>query len=345
MLTIRTTPYKMDSESCRNLTDQLSALLPDADVGRAGPNGTIVPQIVNNGFNSVICNAANPKAFINWGYSHIAKSVRPTNKPGFLSFNTVSTFDDYSNKKKFFNRFNPLSESAWMPRWWETAQQVEASMPGYSTVTDRPVIVERHSLTGHSGEGIRLLNFNDKPDPTAKMWTRYIPKSREFRVHFFKDWAHPNNYIFKITEKLLRKAAVDNPVPGMYQVRNWQNGWIFASHLQQQVPSAVTQVAKKYVSSSLNTLDFGALDIIYNKRSNTAYVLEVNTAPGIEGSTVDWYAKIFKMILDTHQWASVHTKPMCPDLMMLTANLDYYELASVAPPGAPAVLGNPNDFL
>jgi D-alanine-D-alanine ligase-like ATP-grasp enzyme len=40
-------------------------------------------------------------------------------------------------------------------------------------------------------------------------------------------------------------------------------------------------------------LDFGAVDIIYNAKRNECYVLEVNTAPGLEGTTVEKYATKF----------------------------------------------------
>ena len=38
-------------------------------------------------------------------------------------------------------------------------------------------------------------------------------------------------------------------------------------------------------------LDFGAVDIIYNERENQFYVLEVNTAPGLEGTTLQKYTE------------------------------------------------------
>jgi glutathione synthase/RimK-type ligase-like ATP-grasp enzyme len=41
-------------------------------------------------------------------------------------------------------------------------------------------------------------------------------------------------------------------------------------------------------------LDFGAVDIIWNKKQDRYYVLEVNTAPGLEGETVVRYANAFK---------------------------------------------------
>ena len=43
-------------------------------------------------------------------------------------------------------------------------------------------------------------------------------------------------------------------------------------------------------------LDFGAVDIIYNEKENQYYVLEVNTAPGLEGTTLIKYAERFSKL-------------------------------------------------
>jgi D-alanine-D-alanine ligase-like ATP-grasp enzyme len=40
-------------------------------------------------------------------------------------------------------------------------------------------------------------------------------------------------------------------------------------------------------------IHFGAIDIIYTAATNKARILEVNTAPGIEGKTVDLYSEVF----------------------------------------------------
>jgi len=44
-------------------------------------------------------------------------------------------------------------------------------------------------------------------------------------------------------------------------------------------------------------LDFGAVDIIYNQKKDVSFVLEVNTAPGLEGSTLNEYVKEFNNAL------------------------------------------------
>jgi len=38
-------------------------------------------------------------------------------------------------------------------------------------------------------------------------------------------------------------------------------------------------------------LDFGAVDIIYNEHEDKYYVLEVNSAPGLEGTTLEKYVE------------------------------------------------------
>ena len=38
-------------------------------------------------------------------------------------------------------------------------------------------------------------------------------------------------------------------------------------------------------------LKFGAVDLIWNELENKSYVLEINTAPGLTGATLEKYAQ------------------------------------------------------
>jgi D-alanine-D-alanine ligase-like ATP-grasp enzyme len=49
-------------------------------------------------------------------------------------------------------------------------------------------------------------------------------------------------------------------------------------------------------------LDFGAVDIIYNEKNNRWVVLEVNTAPGLSGETLNRYVEMIKELV---KWAGV----------------------------------------
>ncbi|MNN94301.1 hypothetical protein D3C81_2129010 [compost metagenome] len=79
-----------------------------------------------------------------------------------------------------------------------------------------------------------------------------------------------------------------------WKVRNLANGFIFArgEDALGNVPKDVLDQAVKAVASL--GLDFGAADVIYNDRQKKAYVLEVNTAPGLSGSTLDGYTQRLK---------------------------------------------------
>ena len=69
------------------------------------------------------------------------------------------------------------------------------------------------------------------------------------------------------------------------------NGFIFARN-EIQIPEDVTVQATK--AFEITGLDFGAVDVIYNERQSAAYVLEINTAPGLEGTTDTDYAQMLR---------------------------------------------------
>ncbi len=95
------------------------------------------------------------------------------------------------------------------------------------------------------------------------------------------------------SRKARKKDIPDEEVN--WQVRNHKNGFIF-QHENFELPEECVVKAKEAVE--LCGLDFGAVDIIWNDKQQRAYVLEVNTAPGLEGKTLEAYAKAFKECLD-----------------------------------------------
>jgi len=74
-------------------------------------------------------------------------------------------------------------------------------------------------------------------------------------------------------------------------VRNHANGFIY-QRIGFNPPPGVIDTALK-VFDNIEGLDFGAVDVIYNKHYDRAWVLEINTAPGLVGSTVKDYANYF----------------------------------------------------
>lgn len=143
-------------------------------------------------------------------------------------------------------------------------------------------VIARHHVRGHSGEGIivHTPGVGDIPG-IAPLYTLYKKKKKEFRVHVMK---YPDGYnIFDVQQKRGKIGEESNPY-----IRSHNNGWVFTREdidLPGDIPSLACSAVKAL------GLDFGAVDIIWNKHENKSYVLEVNTAPGLEGTTLIKYVE------------------------------------------------------
>jgi glutathione synthase/RimK-type ligase-like ATP-grasp enzyme len=142
----------------------------------------------------------------------------------------------------------------------------------------------RTILNGHSGAGIVICD-GEQNIPEAPLYTKYIKKDQEYRIHVCKDKAF-------FVQRKARKLDVPDELVN-WQVRNHQNGFIYANQ-NIVVDGEMLALAVEAVRSL--ELDFGAVDIITEKKSGKAYVLEVNTAPGLSGATLDAYVQEFKKL-------------------------------------------------
>jgi glutathione synthase/RimK-type ligase-like ATP-grasp enzyme len=147
---------------------------------------------------------------------------------------------------------------------------------------ERVDVVVRHKLSGHSGDGIELVSGTTTM-PVAPLYVKYVKKQQEFRVHV------AFGEVIDVQEKRKRKELPEDFATN-FQVRNHQTGWVYCRENITE-PEGLRQMAQRVVGEL--GLDFGAVDLIYNAKRNEVYCLEVNTAPGLEGSTVDKYAEAF----------------------------------------------------
>jgi glutathione synthase/RimK-type ligase-like ATP-grasp enzyme len=204
---------------------------------------------------------------INWGNSQCNFEPTVLNWGHFVGM--------FANKRIAFDKF----KAAGVP------------IPNYATtkegVTWKGDTVVRHKLTGHSGEGIEMVRAGDEL-PDAHLYVEYIKKEQEYRVHVGR--LGTDTVIIAVQRKARRKDIPDEQVN--WQVRNHKNGFIFARE-GFTVPDGVLGVCKSALLAS--GLDFGAVDVIYNAKEGKAYVLEINTAPGLEGQTIEDYAAFFRM--------------------------------------------------
>lgn len=133
----------------------------------------------------------------------------------------------------------------------------------------------RTNLTGSAGEGIVVIR-EESELIDAPLYVKYIKKEKEYRVHVFAGEA-----IFVQQKKKEREVEQTND---QKLIRNRDNGWVFCLTNDEEVPQALKDEAIKAVAAL--GLDFGAVDIIIGKQDGLPYVLEVNTAPGIQSPTL-----------------------------------------------------------
>lgn len=147
------------------------------------------------------------------------------------------------------------------------------------------LLVSRSSLNSSGGRGISLVS-EISGWVSGKLYVKYIPKRSEYRIHVFR------GKVIDVQEKRRKQGAKELETYSS-QIRSHDRGWVFCRE-NINLPNGIKDLAINAVVSL--GLDFGAVDIIYNQKQDRCYVLEVNTAPGIEGKTVVSYAEAIKNV-------------------------------------------------
>jgi glutathione synthase/RimK-type ligase-like ATP-grasp enzyme len=149
-------------------------------------------------------------------------------------------------------------------------------------VNEGCTVVCRKLLRASQGRGIVLAESSDEVC-NAPLYTKYVKKAAEYRVHV------AFGEVVDVQLKKRRLEVADDDVN--WQIRNAHNGWVFTRD-GVTAPSCVRDAAIASVASL--GLDFGAVDIGFNAKAGAAVVYEVNTAPGLEGTTLDTYYEAFR---------------------------------------------------
>ena len=226
--------------------------------------GLKIPRIKHN--NSKFKGDKN-KTVINWGSSELPKEVmkcRVLNHPNIVaaSTNKLNYLDICYNSGV---RVPDLTENKDRAADW--------IRQGHSVMC-------RRILNGSGGDGIvYATKINDLVN--APLYTKYVPKKDEYRIHFAI-----NNYFFYVQRKYRDPdAAKHNAI-----IRNLEGGFLYEHGNVNPPRDVLDQAAEAFKVSGL---DFGAVDVIWSEKRQKAYVLEINTAPGLEGRTLQEYIKIF----------------------------------------------------
>lgn len=104
----------------------------------------------------------------------------------------------------------------------------------------------------------------------AQFFTEYVPRQTEIRV-----WVYRRRHLASY-EKVMR-----HPQQYKYFGCSYRNGFAFELMPAERVNRAAVEQAAAAVDAL--GLDFGAADVLIGK-DGLPYVLEVNTAPGVEGA-------------------------------------------------------------
>lgn len=215
----------------------------------------------------------NPKkTVINWGSSDLPAEVRKSKV-----LNNPDAVKKAVDKRLAFDAFSTVMET--IPY---TTKKDEA----LKWLKDGKTIVVREKVNGKGGDGITIVE-NALELPDAPLYTQYVPKTEEYRIHVFQ-----GKVIFQ-QRKARKNDIADDKIN--WKIRNLANGFIFANK-----DIDIDEVGKKMAIDAIKSLglDFGSVDMIYNKTKNKFFVLEVNTASGLQGSTIDAYEKAFKEYLN-----------------------------------------------
>ena len=146
----------------------------------------------------------------------------------------------------------------------------------------------RHTTVGKSGQGIQIIapervshNTIMYPDiPDAPLYTRGLTSWSESRIHM--DYT---GIVIDWQRKEKRDRSEEDT-----EVRNHASNYVFYRKVREPAQSAF-EVALEAIESL--GLHFGAVDVA-TLADGSSVVLEVNTAPGLTGTTLDNYVSYFK---------------------------------------------------
>ena len=210
--------------------------------------------------NHLLINWGNPRQPSSW------EGVRWLNKP-----NNVAV----SHNKLLAFLF--MKENARIPEFSCSIDQA------YAWVEEGDSVLCRRLLKGHSGKGI-VVSTNPEEIVTAPLYVKYIKKQTEYRVHVC------SGKVIDAQEKRVRSGSEGNN----FQIRNHDTGWVFCRDNVHPQEDVLVQSIRAVEALCLN---FGAVDVGWNEYHQQATVYEVNSAPGLEGTTLDKYVQAIKEIV------------------------------------------------
>lgn len=194
---------------------------------------------------------------VNWGNSNCP----------YPSLNSAEALKRSINKLSCFRYLRGQGFEA-IPDYWTNASDIpESAFP----------IFCRTEVEGRDGSGIVVATSRSEL-VDAKLYTSRVPGT-EYRVTVFQ------GEVTDIQTKLPRSGVQTLS----YDVKTYANGWGFQ---RKPVEKHVEEIITSLAADAVRTLglDFAGCDIVYDMLTQRAYLLEVNSAMGLEGGALDRFA-------------------------------------------------------
>jgi hypothetical protein len=208
---------------------------------------------------------------INWGLSH-----RGTVREGLRILNEPTAVFIASSKTKTLKKLKDEGMYAHIPKFVvdinaASTLLLREGMPIYCRTIDN----------SSQGNGIKIAHEVNEL-VAAPLYTQMLPSiEREVRVHVFMGKVID----FAQKKRIGASRREEEGIELNEDIRNLSNGWIFARE-GVTIDTHIEEVCIKAVSAL--GLDFGAVDLVIS--DGQPKILEINSAPGLMGSTVDAYA-------------------------------------------------------
>lgn len=196
-----------------------------------------------------------------------------------LGYKVWRSIKDFPKKVPLFYGpgLDKLSQYKWFKEHNVPALDfTESADEAFAWMQQGNTVFGRQMLNASCGHGIVVMNPDDGVVSPCPVYTLYRKKKREFRVHVF------NNVVVRVTEKKLR-SGWDGPRDS--KIRNLDNGFVFC-HCEEE-PEGLRELAVNAAACVQSS--FRGVDIGYNEKHNQLFVIEVNSAPGMQGTTLSSY--------------------------------------------------------